>query len=76
MLARKLRVSERRACRVVGQPRSTQRLASAITSDEELALRAWLRDFSRRRPRWGWKRVADRIPIDEPPAMPVGVLVG
>ena len=24
----------------------------------ELALRAWLRDFSRRRPRWGWRRAA------------------
>ena len=26
--------------------------------DEELALRAFLRDFSRRRPRWGWRRAA------------------
>jgi putative transposase len=51
-------VTERRACRVVGQPRSTQRLALPIPSDDELALRAWLRDFSRRRPRWGWRRAA------------------
>jgi hypothetical protein len=51
-------VSERRACLVVGQPRSTQRLAPPVPGDEELALRAFLRDFSRRRPRWGWRRAA------------------
>src|ERR1039457_7546618 len=51
-------VSERRACAVVGQPRSTQRLPAPIPDDEELALRAFLRDFSRRRPRWGWRRAA------------------
>jgi putative transposase len=51
-------VSERRACRVVGQPRSTQRLVAPVPSDEELALRAFLRDFSRQRPRWGWRRAA------------------
>jgi hypothetical protein len=27
-----------------------------VPSDDELALRAFLRDFSRRRPRWGWRR--------------------
>ena len=51
-------VSERRACRVVGQARSTQRLAPPVPADDELALRAFLRDFSRRRPRWGWRRAA------------------
>ena len=51
-------VSERRACRVVGQARSTQRLPAPIPGDEELALRAFLRDFALRRPRWGWRRAA------------------
>ena len=51
-------VSERRACRVVGQPRSTQRLGAPVPPDDELALRAFLRDFARRRPRWGWRRAA------------------
>jgi putative transposase len=51
-------VSERRGCRVVGQPRSTQRLAVPVPQDVELALRAFLRDFARRRPRWGWRRAA------------------
>jgi len=45
--------SERRACRVVGQPRSTQHLPAPVPSDDELALRA-----CRRRPRWGWRRAA------------------
>lgn len=51
-------MSERRACRVIGQPRSTQRLPAPVPTDEELALRAFLRDFARRRPRWGWRRAA------------------
>jgi len=51
-------VSQRRACRVVGQHRSTQRLAAPVRSDEEEQIRQWLRDFSRRRPRWGWRRAA------------------
>ena len=51
-------MTERRARRVVGQPRSTQRSPSPIPTDDELALRAFLRDFSRRRPRWGWRRAA------------------
>jgi putative transposase len=42
----------------VGQPRSTQRLAPPVPTDDELALRAWLREFSRKRPRWGWRRAA------------------
>jgi putative transposase len=29
-----------------------------VPSDDELALRAFLRDFARRRPRWGWRRAA------------------
>src|ERR1700759_2832175 len=51
-------VSERRACSVVDQPRSTQRLLPPVPSDDELALREWLREFSKRRPRWGWRRAA------------------
>ena len=58
VLCQRFGVSERRACRVVGQPRSTQRLPAPVPSDDELALRAFLRDFSRRRPRWGWRRAA------------------
>jgi len=58
VLQERFGVSERRACAVVGQPRSTQRLPAPEPGDEELALRAFLRDFARRRPRWGWRRAA------------------
>ena len=51
-------VSERRACRVVGQHRSTQRMAVLPPTEDETRLRAWLRAFSKKRPRWGWRRAA------------------
>src|SRR5690606_1841773 len=51
-------VSDRRACKLGGQHRSTQRLAPPPISDEERRLREFLRDFSKRRPRWGWRRAA------------------
>lgn len=58
MLEDRFGVSQRRACRVVGQHRSTQRLPppKPVVDDDEL--REWLRKFSRRRPRWGWRRAA------------------
>ena len=58
MLRDRFGVSERRACRVVGQHRSTQRLDPPPISEDEARLREWLRDFSKRRPRWGWRRAA------------------
>jgi len=54
LLEERFGVSERRACVLVGQPRSTQRLAPPVAGDEEL--RRFLRDFSTARPRWGWRR--------------------
>lgn len=56
MLRVRFGVSERRACKVVGQHRSTQRVDEPVPDDEEQRLRAWLRAFSTRRPRWGWRR--------------------
>ena len=49
-------VSERRACAVAGQHRSTQRHQSAAVAEEDIRLREWLRAFAVRRPRWGRKR--------------------
>lgn len=43
---------------MVGQHRSTQRLDSPTISDDEADLRAFLRAFSKERPRWGWRRAA------------------
>jgi hypothetical protein len=58
MLQQRFGVSERRACRLVGQHRSTQRLGPPVPSDDEVELRKFLRNFWRRRPRWGWRRAA------------------
>ncbi len=55
MVCDRLGVSERWACRVVGQHRSTQRYAPTATPDDA-ALRARLREISGQRPRWGYRR--------------------
>jgi putative transposase len=55
MLRDRLDVSERWACRLVGQHRSTQR-RDPVRGDDDAALRAELRAFSAQRPRWGYRR--------------------
>ena len=55
MLQDRLELSERRACRVTGQHRSTQRRLPARGRDDE-ALRTELHAFSRGHPRWGYRR--------------------
>ncbi|MEJ7891608.1 MAG: IS3 family transposase [Solirubrobacteraceae bacterium] len=55
MLRDRLQVSERWACQVVGQHRSTQRRVPKSAADDE-ALRGELRAFSARRPRWGYRQ--------------------
>ena len=50
-----LGVSERWACRLVGQHRSTQR-HRPVEPDRDRALRDQLRQFSRAHPRWGYRR--------------------
>ncbi len=55
MLQERLGLSQRRACRIVGQHRSTQRYPRQRGRNDE-ALRARLREFSRTRPRWGYRR--------------------
>lgn len=55
MLQERLSVSERRACRITGQHRSTQRRQSR-RSDRDGALREALRELSRIHPRWGYRR--------------------
>jgi putative transposase len=48
-------VCERRACRVVGQHRSTQRRPPRPRPAEDEKLRRRLREIARAHPRWGWK---------------------
>lgn len=55
MLRDRLGVSERWACRVVGQHRSTERYEPKRAEDDAV-LRAELRRFSKERPRWGYRR--------------------
>jgi len=49
-------MSERRACLVAGQNRSTQRLKISIAGDEFQLLKD-MRHFSRRHPRFGYRRI-------------------
>ncbi len=60
MLRDRLGVSERWACRVVGQHRSTQR-REPVRAADDAALRAELRKFSKDRPRWGYRRAHHRL---------------
>ena len=55
MLQDRLELSERRACRVTGQHRSTQRRLPVRGCGDD-ALRRELHAFSRRHPRWGYRR--------------------
>ncbi len=60
MLQDRLGLSERRACRYIGQPRSTQRREPAVAQDDA-ALRAELKAFSRKRPRWGYRQAHQHL---------------
>ena len=55
MVRDRLGVSERWACRVLGQHRSTERYEPKRAEDDAV-LRAELRQFSKDRPRWGYRR--------------------
>jgi putative transposase len=62
-LQERLGMSERRACRLAGQHRSTQRHEPVVAGDDA-ALRAGLRRISRERPRWGYRR-AHQLLLDD-----------
>jgi putative transposase len=49
-------VSQRRACRVLGQPRSTQRQTPKISEEEGRLVRRML-ELVRQHPRWGYRRI-------------------
>lgn len=55
MLQDRLGISERRACQITGQHRSTQRRPPRSNRRED-ALRRRLREISRAHPRWGYRR--------------------
>ncbi len=55
-----LGVSQRRACSVIGQPRSTQRRAPKIP-DDEVQLTAAIIDLARQYGRYGYRRITDLL---------------
>jgi putative transposase len=55
MLQERLELSERRACRIVGQHRSTQRRPGTRGQGDD-TLRARLHSFSRKHKRWGYRK--------------------
>jgi len=56
----RLGLSERRACEIASQHRSTQR-REPVRAHDDSALRAALREISRERPRWGYRRAHARL---------------
>ena len=54
---RQMEVSERRACRTLGQPRATQR-AEPIRPDRDKPLVRKLHELSRQHPRYGYRMIA------------------
>lgn len=56
-LVDKLGTSERRACRVLNQPRSSQRRPIAPRDDEPAVIKR-MRELARERPRFGYRRIA------------------
>jgi transposase InsO family protein len=63
MLRDRLGVSERWACRTLGQHRCTQRREPTRAGDD-LALRAALGKIATDRPRWGYRRAHNELRLD------------
>jgi len=54
-------VSERRACRLLDQPRSTQRYEAEAPSEEERRLVARIHELVRRHPRYGYRMITAKL---------------
>jgi putative transposase len=57
LLIKTFEISERRACAVVGQPRSTQRKGAPVPGDWEQHLRSALHALAGANPRYGYRRL-------------------
>ena len=62
-LQQKFDVSQRRACRVLDQPRSSQRFEGKPKDDDERLTKRILQ-FVRERPRWGYRRICQLLRRD------------
>jgi transposase InsO family protein len=63
MLCERLKLSERRACEIAGQHRSTQRHEPQVATDDQ-AVRECLRGISRSHPRWGYRRAHAQLLLE------------
>ena len=63
MLCERLKLSERRACEIAGQHRSTQRHEPKLADHEE-RLRGRLREISGGHPRWGYRRAHAQLLVE------------
>ena len=63
MLVDRLKLSERRACEIAGQHRSTQRHEPKVARDDQ-ALRRRLREVSAAHPRWGYRRAHAQLLLE------------
>jgi putative transposase len=59
-LQKKLGVSQRRTCKVIGQPRKTQRRTFKVKDDEE-ALRTAIIDLALQYGRYGYRRITEML---------------
>ena len=64
VLQDRFRVSQRRACRLTGQHRNTQRRPVPLADIEEQKLRSRIRELARRHVRWGRRLVYRRLRLD------------
>ena len=64
VLQDRFRVSQRRACRLAGQNRNTQRRPMPLADIEEQKLRRRIRELARRHVRWGRRLVYRRLRLD------------
>ena len=64
VLQDRFRVSQRRACRLAGQNRNTQRRPVAVAAIEEQKLRRRIRELARRYVRWGRRLVYRRLRLE------------
>ena len=64
VLEDRFRVSQRRACRLTGQHRNTQRRPVPLADIEEQKLKRRIRELARRHVRWGRRLVYRRLQLD------------
>lgn len=64
VLQDQFRVSQRRACRLAGQNRNTQRRPMPVAAIEEQKLRRRIRELARRHVRWGRRLVYRRLRLE------------